>query len=143
MKKKSIPVFMYHSVGIVNNNWHDSFLTISYKDFESQLKYFKDSGYTTIGLDDLERYMFSESSLPRKTIILTFDDGYLDNYIYAYPLMKKYGFSGIIYVNPDFVTYRPPKKRMDQVPNPDLIDSTGFLSWEEMRIMEADGVMDI
>ena len=42
-------------------------------------------------------------NIPEKSIVLTFDDGYADIWIYAYPLLKKYGMCGTVFINPDFV----------------------------------------
>jgi len=80
--------------------------------------------------------------------VLTFDDGYLDNWVFAYPLLKKYGFKGTIFVNPEFVAPRNiVRKNLDDVwHNSEALENLeikGFLSWEEIKIMEAEGVMDI
>lgn len=144
MKKQKVPVFMYHSVGIPNNNWKWNFLTTPYQDFEQQLKYLKKNDFSTIDLEQLYNHIHNDIPIPKKSIVLTFDDGYLDNYIFAYPLLKKYGFKGIIFINPEFIDPRKiVRKRFDENPKINSRDSIGFLSWEEMKIMEANNVMDI
>jgi hypothetical protein len=86
--------------------------------------------------------------IPVNSIVLTFDDGYLDNWVYSYPLLKKYGFKGTIFVNSEFVEpteeYRPNLEDVwaGKVKLEELI-SHGFLSSREMREMEKDGAMDI
>ncbi len=85
-----IPVIMYHYVRIVDKNkdalgWN---LSINPADFEKQMKYLKDGGYTTIHLRDLV-----DGKVPKKAIVLSFDDGLEDFYTTALPVLKKYKFT--------------------------------------------------
>ncbi len=66
--------------------------------FEAQLKLLSDNGYTTISLRDLYEFLAVGKALPDKPIILTFDDGYLDNYTNAFPILQKYGMIGTFFV---------------------------------------------
>jgi peptidoglycan/xylan/chitin deacetylase (PgdA/CDA1 family) len=144
----TVPVLMYHSVGIPNPNWIWKFLTIPYEIFEDHLRMLKRKGFNTIDFAQLYDYVSSGKTIPPNPIVLTFDDGYLDNWVYAYPLLKKYGFKGTIFVNPEFVDpteeYRPNLKDVwDGKVKEDNLAPHGFLSWREMREMEKSGVMDI
>src|SRR4030042_2945185 len=138
---KVVPVLMYHSVGVQNPKWIWNFLTIPLKIFEDHLRTLKTKGFNTIDLTQLYDYVGKGKSIPSNSIVLTFDDGYLDNWVYAYPLLKKYGFKGTIFVNPQFVDpteeYRPSIEDVwaGKAREEDLI-SHGFLSWREMREME-------
>lgn len=144
MKKKAVPVFMYHTVGIPNPRWKWNNLTIPYKIFEKQLAFLKKYKYETIHLSELYEYINNERAIPKKTVVLTFDDGYADNYIFAYPLLKKYGFKGTVFVNPEFVDSRNIiRKRLDETDDVVELETLGFLSWDEMRIMEGDNTIDI
>jgi hypothetical protein len=144
MSKKPVPVFMFHTVGVPNKKWKWNYLTTPYDVFEDELIYLKKHGYSTIHLAELEEYIKFDAKIPDKSVILTFDDGYVDNYIFAYPLLKKHGLKGTIFVNPDFVDQRGlVRDRLDENSNVIEQNTTGFLSWEEMRIMEADGTIDI
>lgn len=58
----------------------------------------KDSGYTAVSLDELYNYLNGNGSLPKKSIVITFDDGYEDNYKYAYPVLKKYNFKAVFFI---------------------------------------------
>lgn len=142
-----IPVFMYHTVGIPDNNWSWRHLTCPYEKFEKQLKCLHKRGFETISLKELYNYIFEGMKVPPKSLILTFDDGYADNWIFAYPIMKKYGMKGTIFVNPEFADKRDIlRKRIDQVNYPEELDRTdisGFLSWREMKECERGGVFDI
>lgn len=144
MKKSPIPVFMYHSVGIPNKKWKWNNLTIPYQNFEAQLLFLKKNNYNTINLSDLYEHIFHDKAIPKKPIILTFDDGYADNYIFAYPLLKKFGFIGTIFVNPEFVDPRNiVRQRIDETSDINKLETFGFLSWDEMKIMEKDNTIDI
>jgi peptidoglycan/xylan/chitin deacetylase (PgdA/CDA1 family) len=143
-RKNRIPVFMYHSVGIINTLWDRNQLTCPYEVFEKQLRFLNINRYTTIHLNDLFEFIVNQKPLPDKAVILTFDDGYADNYIFAYPLLIKYGFKGTIFVNPDFTDPHLIKRdRIDQVQSIVGIETGGFLSWDEMREMESSGLIDI
>ena len=83
-----IPIVMYH--GILKDKKHQGKYVISTETFEEDLKYLKNNGYTKIFLTELINYVHEDAPLPEKPIILTFDDGYYNNYIYAFNLVKKY-----------------------------------------------------
>lgn len=83
-----LPVIMYHFV-LKNSNTKNKF-TISENTFEEDLKYIKNNNYTTILVQDLINYTENKTNLPEKPILLTFDDGAYNNYLYAFPLAKKY-----------------------------------------------------
>ena len=122
-----VPVLMYHSVGVKNSDWRGSFLTCHYKIFENHLKWFKRKKYQSITLDEYYGYIFESGEIPKNSIILTFDDGYVDNYIYAFPLLKKYGFKGVIFVTTDFVSEDSiVRKKYDFSPNFNHNNSTFY-----------------
>ncbi len=89
-----LPIIMYHS--LLKDEKLQNDYTISPKLFEDDLKYLTDNGYTTLFLSDLIDYVYYDKKLPEKCIMLTFDDGYYNNYYYAYPLLKKYDCKAII-----------------------------------------------
>lgn len=148
MNNTSIPVVMYHSIGIPNLDWNWNYLTCPYEVFENQLMWLKKRGFCTISLQQLYMYMKEGVELPKRSVVLTFDDGFLDNWIFAYPLLKKYGFKGTVYVNPEFADPRDiTRKNLSDVWEGRLklneLETVGYLSWNEMRKMENEGVMDI
>lgn len=91
---KDVPILMYHSV--VETATKDT--EISIEKFEEQIKKLKEEGYTAIFLQDLVDYVEKGIELPEKPICITFDDGYLNNYEEAYPILKKYGTKATIFV---------------------------------------------
>ncbi|WP_081923290.1 polysaccharide deacetylase family protein [Clostridium amazonitimonense] len=89
-----IPVLMYHSV----KEKKTSEVVLTKKTFDKQLKYLKTNGFKTLTLDELYDYIKNGKEIPRKSVVLTFDDGYKDNYEIVYPLLKQYGFKATIFV---------------------------------------------
>jgi len=143
-----VPVIMYHTIGYPNKKWSGSNLTCPYQIFESQLQWLKNKNFHTITLTQLYEYMKEGTSIPDNSVVLTFDDGYLDNWVFAYPLLKKYGFRGTTYVTPEFVDPRHLCREnlqdvWDKKRKIETLQTTGFLTWREMKEMIKDGVMDI
>ena len=88
---RQVPVLMYHAVG--DDCWGEAHLFVKPAELERQLQYLQDNGYETIFLEDLahvEQY--------KKPVILTFDDGYDDNYTQLFPLLQKYGMKATIFM---------------------------------------------
>ena len=88
-----IPILAYHMVSDEDNHY-----SISIADFEEQMKYLKEEGYAPISLLEFAKAKKGKFNLPEKPIIITFDDGYVDNYTNAVPIMEKYGMRGTIFM---------------------------------------------
>jgi peptidoglycan/xylan/chitin deacetylase (PgdA/CDA1 family) len=73
-------------------------LSVSPQQFDSHLAHLRETGYETISLRQLAFALAQSAPLPPKPVIITFDDGYRDNYDNAFPLLKKYGFSATFFV---------------------------------------------
>lgn len=89
-----LPVIMYHS--LLKDEKLQNDYTVSPTLFENDLKYLTENGYTTVVVKDLTDYVYGKKSLPEKCIMLTFDDGYYNNYYYALPLLEKYKCKAVI-----------------------------------------------
>ena len=83
-----LPILMYHQISADPSKL--SQYVISPEEFESDLQLIQQHGYTTITVNDLINYAYHQAKLPEKPIMLTFDDGYESDYVYAFPLLKKY-----------------------------------------------------
>ncbi|MCB2341055.1 polysaccharide deacetylase family protein [Clostridium estertheticum] len=83
---QQIPVFMYHMLTTDSHKTNN--LTISQSAFRSQMNYLKTNGYTTITMDQFYTSISKKIILPAKSVLITFDDGYISNYKLAYPILK-------------------------------------------------------
>ncbi|KEI02837.1 polysaccharide deacetylase family protein [Clostridium botulinum] len=91
---ESIPVIMYHSIKYEKGNG----VRLPKEKFEEQMKYLKENNYSTLTMDELYDFLKNNKKIPKKAVVLTFDDGYKDNYDTAYPILKKYGFKATLFV---------------------------------------------
>ena len=117
---KGVPVLNYHQVEEKDGNP----LTLWPDQFEAQMAYLADEGYTTITIDEMMDALENGTPLPEKPVIITFDDGYADNYEYAYPILKKYGFKATIFLIYDFTNTYP-----------------NYLTWDQIEEMKASGLV--
>lgn len=95
---QSIPIFNYHHVCK-----HRGLVTVLPETFDDQMLYLADNGYHSVTPDELADFISNGAPLPEKSVMLTFDDGYLDNYVYAYPILKKYGLRATLFCITDWI----------------------------------------
>ena len=93
-----VPVLYYHSVDPSEANE----VIISPEKLKEQLTFIKDSGYTTLTISELNDYILNNTPIPEKSIVITFDDGYADNYIKAFPILKELDIKATIFVISNF-----------------------------------------
>lgn len=79
-----VPVLMYHSISADPNP-----LCVSPDRFTEQLDWLQREGYTTITMETLLNHLYRGEELPPRPVVITLDDGYLDNYDYAFPLLRE------------------------------------------------------
>jgi len=143
-----VPMVMFHSVGLEGLDWEYQYISEPVWAFEDKVASLSRAGFNFITWGQLYAYLRGDVVIDLPAIVLTFDDGYLDNWVHVYPILKKYGAKGTIFVSPDFVdpsdACRPNLEDVEQgrCQHSDL-QVAGFLNWEEMRHMERSGVMDI
>jgi peptidoglycan/xylan/chitin deacetylase (PgdA/CDA1 family) len=94
-KPGGIVVLMYHSVAD-----NDEFFTVKPSEFERQMKFLKENNFEVIDLEELMNLDFESA---KNKVILTFDDGYEDNFLNAFPVLKKYNFRATIFINTDLM----------------------------------------
>ncbi|WP_051273423.1 polysaccharide deacetylase family protein [Desulfotruncus alcoholivorax] len=94
-RSNGVPVLMYHMV----SDWsHRRALAVPVKEFDRQMWYLHQRGYQVMSLETILKKLNSGEPLPRKTVAITFDDGYQDNYINALPVLKKYHFPATVFM---------------------------------------------
>jgi len=81
-------------------------MIVSKENFEKQMTYLKDNDYVTLTMQELYLFLSNKIEIPEKSVVLTFDDGYKDNFIEAYPLLKKYDFNAVNFVITGAITKR-------------------------------------
>jgi peptidoglycan/xylan/chitin deacetylase (PgdA/CDA1 family) len=146
--QQAIPVVMYHSVAPQMSDWAFKHLSLDPDIFEDHLVTLASAGYTAVSLHELHSYVARDRTLPPKSVVLTFDDGYLDNWVFAYPLLRKHGFKATIFASTDFIDRRGEiRSNLEDVwkgrTNRESLTRAGFLSIPEMKAMLESGLVDI
>lgn len=128
-----LPILMYHA--LVSQSKYQNTYFIDPSIFESDLKYLKENGYTTVVVSDLIGYVERGTPLPEKPVMLTFDDGYYNNYMHAYPLLREYGMKAVI---------SPVGKYTDDYSEiKNTHEYYAYLNWDHIREMALSGVIEI
>ena len=117
-----IIVLNYHKV----DNMHIS-LSVRPEDFERQMKYLVEHNFHAITPQEMYAALVEGAELPENPVLITFDDGYLDNYTNAYPILKKYGLKATMFVITGFMDRGQP----------------GYFTWGQAAEMEASGLINI
>lgn len=127
-----VPIIMYHSV--LKDESKRGKYVVTPNDIESDLKFLKENGYTAVFMYDLIAFAYDGTPLPEKPVVLTFDDGYYNNYTYAYPLMEKYGMKFVISL---VGTYTDLYSE-----NPDPNPNYAHITWEDAKKMQESGIAE-
>ncbi len=118
------PILMYHSVN-PPAGYNMPMLTVSPRTFEKQMRFLREHNYNVITLEALANLIKEKKSIPPKTLTITLDDGYRDNYIHAFPILKKYQMPAAIFV----IINEVGRRQGDR------------LSWEEIKEMQDSGLI--
>ncbi|MCZ8513283.1 polysaccharide deacetylase family protein [Paenibacillus filicis] len=114
--KVFFPVLNYHSIAVDPGNR----ATIAPEKFAEQMHYLSHQGYTTLTLAQFTDMLEHRAEVPAKPVLLTFDDGYADNYAHAMPLLKELGFHATLFMSPGMM-------------------GGYYLNWDQIREMHAAG----
>ena len=126
-----LPIIMYH--GLLKEEKRQGQFIISPNLFEQDLRYLQENGYTTVVIADLIAYVQDGKPLPEKPVMLTFDDGYYNNYLYAFPLLKQYNCKMVL---------SPIGRYTDEyTQNKDTHANYAHCSWDAVREMMASGMV--
>jgi peptidoglycan/xylan/chitin deacetylase (PgdA/CDA1 family) len=139
---------MYHSIGRVLPDWHWSVLTVPWSTFEDHLRALARRGYRSVDLGEVHDHVSGRKPLAGPCVALTFDDGYVDNWTFAAPLLARYGLRATVCVTPEFVDPRA-------IVRPTLedawagraraedLETRGFMSWDELARASESGVLTV
>lgn len=117
IKEQGVPILYYHSVLREEGNE----LRMPPEQFAEQMTYLKEEGYESVSLNQLYTAAYQGGILPEKPFVITFDDGYEDNYTNAYPIIKENGFTATVFMVTSY------------------IDGKGYLSWAQLQELVANG----
>lgn len=124
--KISVPILMYHYIAN-NPNPRDLArygLSITPDNFDAQMSYLKQQGFTPINLDTLYGIYQDRGATPKKPIVLSFDDGYTDFYLNAFPILKKYEFQSVSFIPTG------------------LIGTSYYMSWDQVKQLNSTGLVE-
>lgn len=114
-----VPIFTYHAI---SPSWFEPLNNVRPERFCDQMAYLKRHGYKPLSMADFVAGLKSRRVFPAQSVVITFDDGYEDNYTAAYPVLKKYGFAATLFVE---VAH---------------LGMPGRLTWSQAKDMDAHGV---
>jgi poly-beta-1,6-N-acetyl-D-glucosamine N-deacetylase len=99
--------------------------SLSPAQFKEHMNYLKDNGFTVLHLDEVIKAMQSKQPVPDKTVVITFDDGYISIFEEAFPLLQQMDFPFTVFINTQPINDRLP----------------GYMSWDQVRVMSEAGVI--
>jgi len=121
-----VPILMYHYISVPppDADLYRRDLSLAPATFEQQLRYLADNGYTTVTLKDLVYHLALGYPMPERPVILTFDDGYRDNFTHAYRLLRRFNSVGTFFLITSVVDENHPD----------------YLTWGQVRVMHQGGM---
>ena len=149
---RAVPILMYHHVSP-----HPGLVTLSPETFEEHMAYLARRKYRALAADEFLEFLQGKRALDGRSVLITFDDGYLDNYVYAYPILKRYGLKATIFAITGLVGEGPARphlgagKSLPATPdhrackaavNAGRADEV-MLRWSEIEAMEASSALEI
>ena len=121
-------ILMYHSI-----EENEMFFNVQLNDFNKQMAYLKNKGFNVVSLSQLVEWVEKKQPIPQKTVVLTFDDGYQDNYFNAWPILKKYNFPATIFLAPNLIGQTTRSKQNI---------SFKILDWAQIQEIHQSGLID-
>lgn len=131
--KVELPILMYHSV--LKDRSKTGTYVITPDQLEQDLIYLQKHGYESVVMEDLIDYVNGEGTLPAKPVMLTFDDGHLNNVTYAAPLLEAYGMRAVMSVVGSYTQ----RAQEENDPNP----SYAYVTWDQLGEISQNGLFEI
>ena len=129
---RSIPVLMYHRITDKEAPTSSHGIWLTAEQFNAQLQSLRTRGFDTITFRDYDQFLQGQGRLPRRPIILTFDDGYEDNYTVAFPLLRNFDYRAVIFA----VTHKKRRTNFWDTGEP----TASLLTSEQMRELNHSGI---
>lgn len=129
MTEPGVPVLMYHHIlpqEDIKGLFADNNVVVSVEQFQRDIDTLKARGYETVSLRQLNDFVRNGTELPDKSVLITFDDGYLSNKIYAMPILQKAGYTAVIFALTGWI---------EEHPQTFHADGLQYLSWPEVKQM--------
>ncbi len=145
MNARAVPVMMFHSIApagaMAPHGWLER-ITEPLDLFEAMLEDWRRRGVRTVGSRELAAFLAGTSSLPPRSVVLTLDDGYLDNWVALTPLLRRYGQKAIVFMSTDFIDpATEPRPTLDG--GGEDLPWQGYLSRPELKAMASSEVVEI
>ncbi len=134
LKSMKVPILFYHKINHPRPEAKIEDLYVTPEDFYRQMRYLKYRGYKTINLYEVVEGLYSGEKLPKRPIVLTFDDGYEDNYTYAFPILKKFSFTATIFLITRDIS------GLSGWPDSEETTKEKLLSWDKIKEMADYGI---
>lgn len=139
--EKGIPftVIMYHNISPKTSLCGK--YCVSVNEFEQDLLYLQSHGYNAVSMKEVTDFAYNGTPLPDKPVLITFDDGHEGFYIYAYPLLKKYGYKAAVNIVGKFAEQYSALEAEDHpdAHNPDY----GYMTFGELKELNDSGIVEI
>lgn len=95
---QTVPILCYHRFGDKHGK-----MSVSTKKFRQQMQLLKDNDYRVISLKDAVNFLYNKKSIPKRSVVITIDDGYRSNYTEAFPIFQEFNFPATIFLYSDFL----------------------------------------
>ncbi len=132
--ERALVVLMYHKVNDVQGNS----VTVPVSQFDEQMAQIGELGYHPVSIDDVLAYYLDRVPLPRRAVLITFDDGYLDNLENAAPVLRRHGYPAVLFVPIGYLDGSRPLPHDEHLASQGIVNRT--LDWEHVAELEAGGV---
>jgi peptidoglycan/xylan/chitin deacetylase (PgdA/CDA1 family) len=145
---------MYHHVSP-----EPGLVTVSPENFERQMEQVRDAGYTALSADQFLQFLAGTADVPSKALLITFDDGYLDNFVYGFPILQRHGLRAIIFAVTGWISNGEIRPHAGTANSAELLPTPNhkvckaairegraddvMLRWSEIRHMEKAGVVEV
>jgi len=135
-------VLVYHRIGTRQDCRESLVECAEVSSFSEEMDYLLREDFTIVSLDEIVRHVKGETTLPGKSVAITFDDGFHDTFKYAYPVLKERNMKATVFINTAFMGKTLPYSETFWLPESSEKKNAvfKFLSWEEIEIMNAHGI---